>query len=317
MKLLHEKESGDLIIRIEEEEHGMMIKDIIKKQTGMSRYVLREILANGGVTRNDNFCYLTNRVETGDVIRISFPCDEQLKIEPEQLPVHIVYEDPHLVVIDKTPGIVVHPTKNYPNGTLANGLAFHYLTMGLHYKIRPVHRLDRDTSGVIVFAKTHFAHQKLSKEIKQHKVERLYFAVVYGKVEHMQATVDVPIGRDLTHTTKRMVDLVCGKRSITHYHVRQTYGNLASAVELRLETGRTHQIRVHMASIGHPLIGDPLYGDQASLAQSAQLGVERQALHAATLIFKHPVTQQTMSFVSPTPDDLQRLLHTLEKIHSN
>ncbi|UOF89722.1 RluA family pseudouridine synthase [Fodinisporobacter ferrooxydans] len=317
MLLTHDESTGDLMILAEQEDEGCMIKDLIKRQTGMSRPVLREILEQGGVTRNGEFCYLTNRVQAGDRIRISFPRDEMLKVEPEPIPFSILYEDPYLVVIDKTSGIVVHPTKNYPNGTLANGLAHHYERQGCQYKIRPVHRLDRDTSGAIVFAKTHFVHQTLSKEIKQHKMQRYYFAVAYGRLADDKGSINAPIGRDESHTTRRMVDDLHGKPSVTHFQVRERFGEWATAVSLQLETGRTHQIRVHFASIGHPLLGDALYGTEQSLKFSKQFGAMRQALHAATLRFTHPVTKQTMCFESNLPEDLRKLLDQLKEFNSN
>jgi 23S rRNA pseudouridine1911/1915/1917 synthase len=314
MPLDFDRTSGEILISVTETMAGMMIKDIIKKQTGMSRHVLREILMQGGVTRNGLPCFITNRVNAGDTIRIVFPEDDELKVAPEPVPLSILYEDPYLIVVDKQPGVVVHPTKGYPNGTLANGLAYHFETQGLACKIRPVHRLDRDTSGALVFAKTHFTHQTLSKEIKRRKMDRVYFAIVLGQVMDPVATIDKPIGHDPTHTTRRMIDPHTGKPSVTHYRVQQVFGDLATALELKLETGRTHQIRVHMASIGHPLLGDQLYGEGDPRLQTFPIPVMRHALHALRLSFQHPVTHEMMTFQSPLPDDLQTLLKELEEM---
>jgi 23S rRNA pseudouridine1911/1915/1917 synthase len=314
MGIVFDPVTGDLCISITEELSGMMVKEVIRKLTGMSRHVLREILLQGGVTRNGAPCFITNRVSTGDTIRIAFPDDDQLKVNAEPIPLAILYEDPYFIVVDKQPGIVVHPTKGYPNGTLANGLAYHFQSQGLQCKVRPVHRLDRDTSGVIVFAKSHFVHQILSKEIKQHKIDRLYVAFVVGNLQAETGTIDCPISHDPEHSTRRIIDREHGKRAVTHFRVLHRFGHLASVVELKLETGRTHQIRVHMASIGHPLLGDTLYGEHVEEFVHFPIPVHRHALHARTLSFQHPVTKEWLTFQSPLPHDMQDLLERLKML---
>jgi 23S rRNA pseudouridine1911/1915/1917 synthase len=231
-------------------------------------------------------------------------------LEPEDIPLDIVFEDESLIVVEKPKGMVVHPAHGNETGTLVNGLLAHILQNGgslsaINGEIRPgiVHRIDKDTSGLLVIAKTDFAHQNLSAQLASHSMKRIYHAIVSGGFREDDGTIDVPIGRDPKDRKKQKVRPEGGGRyAITHYHVMERFSS-ATLLEVRLETGRTHQIRVHMASCGHPILGDELYGK----------GKGGQYLHAGTLGFIHPVTQEYMEFTKEFPETFQVALEKLRK----
>lgn len=286
----------DLEVEVLPHEHGLMIKEIIFGRMGLTRGLMRRVYHGGQVTLNGQHAFITQRVKAGDWIRISFG-DEPTDIKPQPLDLDIVYEDSSIVVVNKPPHMAVHPTRTYPDGTLANGLAYHWQQQGLVSKIRLLHRLDRDTSGLVVVAKEPYAYQQLVKQLRGRTLKRTYLAIVSGRLQHRTGIIDQPIGLSgQGHGLKRAV-IAEGKPARTHFRVLAEY-QFGSLLELELATGRTHQIRVHLAWMGHPVIGDEMY------AQSSNW-IGRQALHAWRLRFAHPRTNQPMELRAPLPDDMR------------
>ena len=253
------------------------------------------------------------KVRGGERFTLTIPEPTALHNEAQDIPLRIVFEDEHLLVVDKPAGLVVHPAAGNFDGTLVNALLHHCggSLSGIGGVARPgiVHRIDKDTSGLLVVAKSDAAHEGLAKQFADHSIERRYLAIVNGVPTLSQGTVDAPLARSSTNRKKiAIVSAGKGKRAVTHW-TRITPLRSAALIECRLETGRTHQVRVHMASITHPLLGDPVYGGNAKAHRSLlqELGFERQALHAARIGFIHPVTNGRLSFDSALPSDMQQL----------
>lgn len=253
------------------------------------------------------------RARSGAAFAIEVPQAAPAHNQPQDLPLAVVFEDEHLVIVDKPAGLVVHPAAGNPDGTLVNALLHHCAgrLSGVGGVARPgiVHRIDKDTSGLIVAAKTDRAHEGLSAQFARHSIERRYLAIVAGLPG--SGSVDAPLARS-PHDRKKISVQPRGKRAVTHYSLVEGLRE-AALVECRLETGRTHQVRVHMAAIGHPLLGDPVYGRSGRVHRDLlrDLGFARQALHAAVLGFRHPVTSAAMRFESNMPDDMQHLFTAL------
>ena len=257
------------------------------------------------------------KVRGEEALRVAMPEPAPAHNEPQDIPLTIVFEDEHLLVVDKPAGLVVHPAAGNLDGTLVNALLHHCAGQlsGIGGVARPgiVHRIDKDTSGLLVIAKTDVAHEGLAKQFAAHSIGRRYLAIVNGVPKATVGTVDAPLARSATNRKKiAIVEGKRGKRAVTHWK-RLTMLNDAALVECRLETGRTHQVRVHMASIGHPLVGDPVYGRAGKTHGKIlkELQFHRQALHAAELDFIHPVTKLRLSFASPMPPDMQELFNAL------
>jgi 23S rRNA pseudouridine1911/1915/1917 synthase len=257
------------------------------------------------------------KVKGGEAFRLAVPEATPADNEPQDIPLTILFEDEHLLVIDKPAGLVVHPAAGNPDGTLVNALLHHCAgrLSGIGGVARPgiVHRIDKDTSGLLVVAKTDVAHEGLAKQFAAHSIDRRYLAVVNGVPRAGGGTIDAPLARSATNRKKiAIVEGKRGKRAVTRWKRLQVLKD-AALVECRLETGRTHQVRVHMASIGHPLLGDPVYGRSGKTHGKLlkELGFDRQALHAAELGFTHPVTKNRLSFSSPMPPDMQELTSAL------
>ena len=257
------------------------------------------------------------KVRGEEVLRVAVPEPTPAHNEPQAIPLTIVFEDEHLLVVDKPAGLVVHPAAGNFDGTLVNALLHHCggSLSGIGGVARPgiVHRIDKDTSGLLVVAKTDVAHEGLAKQFAAHSINRRYLAIVNGVPRTSEGTTDAPLARSATNRKKiAIVEGTRGKRAVTHWK-RLKILNDAALVECRLETGRTHQVRVHLASIGHPLVGDPVYGRSGKTHGNLlkELGFHRQALHAAELGFTHPVTKHRMSFSSPMPPDMQELFNAL------
>ncbi|MBQ6495755.1 MAG: RluA family pseudouridine synthase [Firmicutes bacterium] len=279
----------------------------------LSRSYVQKLIEGGSVTINGDFCCeKKQKVKDGDVLAIEIPDPEKLEVLPEDIPLDIVYEDDDIIVVDKPAGMVVHPANGNWSGTLVNALMYHCAgnLSSINGVIRPgiVHRIDKDTSGLLMIAKTDRAHLSLSQQLAEHTINRRYVAIVYNNFKEDEGTIDAPIGRDPKNRLRNAVILPgakgsdSAKEAITHYHVLERMGRY-TLIEAKLETGRTHQIRVHMAYIGHPLLGDELYGPAKNKA-----GAKRQMLHAKTLGFVHPVRKEYLEFVSSLPDDFIKVL---------
>ena len=247
----------------------------------------------------------------GTVIELDVPEAVEPRIEPEDLPLKILYEDKDVILVNKPKGMVVHPAAGHTSGTLVNALLFHCKgeLSGINGVLRPgiVHRIDRDTTGVLIACKNDRAHNCLAEQLKEHRVTRRYRALVCGNIKEDEGTVDAPIGRHPTDRKKMAVVRSGGREAVTHYRVLERFGNY-TYIECRLETGRTHQIRVHMAGMGHPLLGDQVYG-----RVKAPFRLEGQTLHAMILGFMHPSSGEYMEFEAPLPEYFAALLETLQR----
>ena len=284
------------------------IDAFLASNTELSRSKLQKLIKDGAVERNGKPCKANTEVKIGDVIRLQMPKETGETLpEPEDIPLDIIYEDEDLAVINKPKGMVVHPAPGNPNGTLVNALLFRFQTLsGTGGEIRPgiVHRIDRLTSGLLVVAKNDIAHEALAKQFALHTAHREYLCIVHGNLKEDSGTVDAPIGRHKTDR-KRMAVTEGGRRAVTHWHVLERFGT-ETLLDVALETGRTHQIRVHMAYIKHPIVGDEVYGSAAP-----KLGLNGQALHGYRLTFTHPKTGEKMTFLAPLPEDFKTALTRL------
>ena len=246
------------------------------------------------------------------VIEVELPDPEPIDVVPQDIPLDVVYEDSDVIVINKPVGLVVHPAPGHPDGTLVNALLYHCgdSLSGINGQLRPgiVHRIDRDTSGLIIVAKNDKAHVALAEQLQDHSLARVYEAVVHGNFREDEGTVDAPIGRHPIDRKKMAIDRKDGRRAVTHWTVLGRYNGFTH-IQCRLETGRTHQIRVHMASIGHPLVGDPVYGG----ARKSLPGLVGQALHARKLKFVHPTSQELVEVECPLPTWFEKVLRQIDK----
>jgi 23S rRNA pseudouridine1911/1915/1917 synthase len=285
----------------------------------LSRERIKSLISAGQVRRGDGAALRdpASKARTGDSFAVEVPAPAPAHNAAQDLGLAVVYEDDHLIVVDKPAGMVVHPAAGNPDGTLVNALLHHCggSLSGIGGVARPgiVHRIDKDTSGLLVAAKTDRAHEGLAKQFAAHSIDRCYQAIVAGLPKAASGTVDANLARsDANRKKVAVVPAGRGKRAVTHWRLDRALRESA-LVECRLETGRTHQVRVHMASIGHPLLGDPVYGRSRPGTRETlkRLGFERQALHAARLGFVHPVDHRTLSFDSRMPDDMQELLSAL------
>ena len=252
-------------------------------------------------------------VEGGDQVSASIPTPQAVEIEAENIPLDILYEDADVLIVNKPKGMVVHPSAGHYSGTLVNAIMYHCADSlsGINGEIRPgiVHRIDMDTTGALIICKNDAAHVDIAEQIKEHTVTRRYRGIVCGVVKEDEGTIEGAIGRHPTQRKKMAINEKNGKPAITHYKVLQRFAKY-TYMEFRLETGRTHQIRVHMASIGHPLLGDELYGNPKNLAMK---GLQGQTLHAMVIGFVHPTTHEYMEFEAPLPEYFQNLLQKLPK----
>jgi 23S rRNA pseudouridine1911/1915/1917 synthase len=283
----------------------------------LSRERLKSLIRSGAVAREGNPVRdPATKVRGDESFRVEVPEPTPAHNEPQDIALNVVFEDEHLLVVDKPAGLVVHPAAGNFDGTLVNALLHHCggSLSGIGGVARPgiVHRIDKDTSGLLVVAKTDAAHEGLANQFAAHSIDRRYLAIVTGVPRVSEGTVDAPLARSATNRKKvAIVGGNRGKRAVTHWK-RLKLLHDAALVECRLETGRTHQVRVHMASIGHPLVGDPVYGRSKTHGKLLkELQFQRQALHATELGFTHPVTKHRLSFVSPMPTDMQELFNAL------
>ena len=277
---------------------------------GLTRSTAQKLLEQGAVTAGGRALKKNAKLETGTELSLSLPDPEPIDVAPQDIPLDVVYEDEDVIVINKPVGLVVHPAPGHPDGTLVNALLYHCgdSLSGINGQLRPgiVHRIDRDTSGLIIAAKNDAAHLALSAQLQDHSLARTYEAIVVGGLREDAGTVDAPIARHRTDRKKMAVDPE-GRRAVTHWEVLGRYRGYTH-IRCRLETGRTHQIRVHMASIGHPLLGDTVYG-----AKKPVPGLAGQCLHARALTFRHPRTGEPVTVTCPLPDWFQAQLDRLER----
>ncbi|EFM11618.1 pseudouridine synthase, RluA family [Paenibacillus curdlanolyticus YK9] len=300
-----------LTVTVEERDHGQQVRTVLERRLGVSRKLLSRVkLTELGLTVNGKRVYTSDRVSTGDLLQVRMEKERSDDILPEPIPIEVVFEDDDLLIVNKPAGIIVHPTHGHYTGTLANGVVHYWQERGEIVRFRPIHRLDEHTSGLVVIAKTPYVHQQLSEQLQAGTIEKRYLAFVYGKPEPSEGTVNEPIDRDPERPHIRIVTPE-GYPSVTHYETIAQYNEgTASCVRLNLETGRTHQIRVHMKFLGCPLIGDDMYGREEGHGPADEKA-RRQALHAESIAFTHPMTAERMTWKAPLPEDLQQLAHFL------
>lgn len=298
-------------IIVEEKDVGKRLDSYIAENySELSRTMIKKIIETNNILVNEKKQKVSYKVQANDEICINVPKAKETKLEAENIPIEIIYEDNDIIVVNKPKGLVVHPANGNPDGTLVNAiLAICKNSLsGIGGEIRPgiVHRLDKDTSGIIIVAKNDIAHINISNQIKERKVKKTYIALVRGNVPEEEATINMPIGRS-TRDRKKMAVNKDGKPAITHFKVLKRYGKY-TLLEVKIETGRTHQIRVHMASIGHPLLGDMVYG-----FKKQKFKVNGQLLHARVLGFIHPRTKEYMEFSADLPNFYKDILNKLRK----
>ena len=292
---------------VEKSFEGRKIREYLKEEMGLSSRLIRGAAMDKRISVNNTPVRMNYILKENDNIVINLNKKESQNIEPEKIDIDIVYEDSEIIVVNKGPNMVVHPTKRYQSGTLANALLYYFKETNQDCIVRLVSRLDMDTSGLIIIAKNQYAHMELSNNMQQNEIDKRYLALVHGHMEQMEGTIDKPIYRpELEGNMKRVVD-ERGQRSITHYKVIERLKD-ADLVECLLETGRTHQIRVHLSSLGHPIYGDTLYGYE----EDSEL-ISRQALHAYGLNFKSPKSKKYLELRAELPTDIENLLLELRK----
>lgn len=276
-----------------------------------SRSYIQKLLKEEQVLVNGRVIKANYKTQSGDYIEFHIPDPEVLDILPENIPLDILYEDDYVLVVNKPKDMVVHPSAGHTSGTLVNAVMAHcgeHLS-GINGVLRPgiVHRIDKDTTGALLICKDDVVHRDLAEQLKEHSIKRRYRAVVQGNLKEDEGTVNAPVGRHPTDRKKMAINHKNGKEAITHYKVLERFGQ-ATYIECRLETGRTHQIRVHMASLGHPLLGDTVYGSSKN-----PYHLQGQALHAMILGFVHPITGEYLEFEAPLPEYFSKLLEKLRK----
>lgn len=297
------------IVLTADEKISERLDKYISEHTELSRSYTARLAEDGLVTVNGSAVDKKYKLKGGERIEITVPEPESLEALPQDIPLDIVYEDDYVIVVNKPQGMVVHPAPGNPDGTLVNGLLYHCSLSSINGVIRPgiVHRIDKDTSGLLVVAKTNAAHESLSAQLKERKALRRYYCIVNGNIRENEGIIDKPIGRHPIDR-KRMAVIEGGREAVTHYRVLERFRGYC-LVECTLETGRTHQIRVHMSYIGHSIVGDPVYG-----IKKERFKTNGQLLHAKTIGFVHPVTGELMEFDSELPEYFIDILNKLRKL---
>ncbi len=297
---------------IEEESEGERLDKICAQLLpDRSRSFLQKLIKSNDVLLNNTSAKPSVLLKTGDILEIVLPQAKAIEILPQNIPINIVYEDKDLLIVNKEKGMVVHPAAGHYSDTLVNAILYHCNDLsGINGVLRPgiVHRIDKDTTGLLVVCKNDSCHNFIAEQLKVHSIERTYHAIVCGNVKEDSGTIAEPIGRHPTERKKMSINPK-GKNAVTHYKVLKRYGNY-TYVQCNLETGRTHQIRVHMASLGHPLLGDEVYGKK-----SKEFDTFGQTLHAKTLGLVHPTSKELIHFDSELPEYFQKILKKLDASH--
>lgn len=297
------------IIYVTEEMEGSRIDKFLSEQfSDLTRSYIQKLLKSNSILVNNTPVKASYKTTENDIITIDIPESITPEIIPENIPIDVVYEDSDVILINKPKGMVVHPAAGHYTGTLVNALMYHCKDdlSGINGVMRPgiVHRIDMDTTGILIVCKNDFSHNCIANQLKEHSIHRKYYAIVHGNLKMDEGTIDAPIGRHPVER-KKMAIVSNGKHAVTHYKVIERFGNY-TWVECQLETGRTHQIRVHMQSIGHPLLGDMVYGPS-----KCPFHLQGQTLHAYTLGFIHPRTNEFLSFEVPLPQYFEKLVNSL------
>lgn len=294
-------------LKIEQGDSGRLDKVLAGRLTQFSRSKLQRWISNGLVLVNGQQVADKYKVKIGDQVVVTPEGPHPIDLKPEDIPLDIVYEDDDVLVVNKPQGMVVHPAPGHPDHTLVNALMYHSPLSTINGEFRPgiVHRIDKDTSGLLMVAKNDRAHQSLAAQLKAKTTKREYIALVHGRIKEEKGTIDAPLGRSRKDRKKQAI-VANGRHAVTHFKVLERYRNY-TLIKCRLETGRTHQIRVHLASIGHPLAGDPLYGPRKTLPGTGQY------LHARLLGFVHPTTGKEMVFTAPLPAYFQQMIANLRQ----
>ncbi|MTI79771.1 MAG: RluA family pseudouridine synthase [Firmicutes bacterium] len=292
--------------KVEQADSGLRLdKYLAREIEGLTRSYIKKLLDHNMVSVNGQEVKSSYKLQVDDSVELIEPDPVELTIEPENIPLDIYYQDEDVIVVNKPQGMVVHPAEGNFNGTLVNALLYHCRDLsGINGVLRPgiVHRIDKDTSGLLVVAKNDAAHLGLAQQLKDHSMVRRYLALVHGNIRNDYGIIDAPIGRDPKERQKMAVVDRNSKDAVTHFEVKERHGQF-TLVECRLETGRTHQIRVHMAYIKHPVVGDPRYG-----GKTKRFKLEGQLLHAAMLGFVHPIRNEYIEFEAPLPKNFQAVL---------
>jgi 23S rRNA pseudouridine1911/1915/1917 synthase len=307
---------------VTEKERAMRLDLFLtEKETTLSRSQIARAVNDGMVTVNLKKGKAGQRLKAGDTVRLILSEPSPYHVTPEDIPLHILFEDSHLLVVNKPSGMVVHPAPGHPGGTLVNAVLFRCRDLsGIGGVLRPgiVHRIDKDTSGLLVIAKTDEAHRGLAAQFKDHRVKKTYQVLVHGDIKGEEGVVDLPVGRHPVDRKKMSTRSRRGKEALSRWRAAERYG-VATLLEVAIETGRTHQIRVHLNALGYPVVGDHVYGKKANArmdkndhATRMLKNMERQALHACRLSFTHPVTGEGLTFVSPLPADMAGLCASLK-----
>lgn len=280
-------------------ENDRTVKEILINRLNFSKKLCLRLERDGKVFLNNNITKLNKSVFLGDEIEVVFEDESEDEYDAVNIPLKILYEDDDVLVVDKPPFMVVHPTKSHFNDTLANGVKFYFIMNKIKSKVRLVNRLDMNTSGIVIIAKNSFTHNELCKQMKENIIDKYYLAIAEGLIENDKGTINAPIARLNPEEFIRVVD-ESGKECITHYEVVKRFSNM-TLVRLKLDTGRTHQIRVHLKHIGHPIVGDTLYNGESDL-------IDRQALHCTQMSFVHPISKKRIEIVSEIPEDFQKII---------
>ena len=303
-----------IVYNVQDEYEDLRVDKYLAEQSEeLTRSYIQKLIKEGNLLVNDQVCKSNYKVKTDDMVSLVVPETIEAQILPENIPLDILYEDEDVILINKTKGMVVHPAPGHYTGTVVNALLYHCKDLsGINGILRPgiVHRIDKDTTGVIICAKNDFSHRILAKQLKDHTIKRKYEAIVIGHFQNLDGTINGNIGRNPNDRKKMAIVTKNGKPAVTHYQVIKEMEK-TSFIECELETGRTHQIRVHMTSIHHPLLGDEIYGGKNCAYKLHGKYLEGQTLHAKILGFKHPRTNEYMEFQAKRPEYFEELLEIL------